>query len=157
MIWQTTREQLDLLARCEKTRVSRALLERLNVGVDGAVEGKSFQIGKMVGTQSWTKPLLAQGFEGRPRNVVNAAGIPLQHVVPLLSDVHEVEGSKPDLRVLSGLLTPKEVLTFVQPTERVRSAIERRERELVEARDLQIIMGIIPKREMRSAIQVWNG
>ena len=66
----------------------QALLERVDEAIDGARERQTRQVGEMVRAQGQTETLLAEGAVGRPRNVVDTAGVALKHVVPLLGAVH---------------------------------------------------------------------
>ena len=68
----------------------------------------------MVRPKGRPEMLLAEGPECRPWNVVDAAYVTFQHVVPLLVHICQVEGREPHLGVLAGLLATKELLALVQ-------------------------------------------
>jgi len=69
----------------------QALLECVDEAVDGAREWKARQVGEVVRSQGRPKALLAESAKGRPWNVVDTARVALEHVVPLLGAVRQME------------------------------------------------------------------
>jgi hypothetical protein len=90
----------------------------------------------MVHSNRRAEALLAKELELRPGYDADVA---FQHVVPVLGCTGHVEGSKPDLVCLTGVLRAEEVIAAVEPANWIFFAVERRKRELVEAGNSQSV------------------
>jgi hypothetical protein len=104
--------------------MSHTGLESFLIICHGAAEWQACKIGKVVGSQGRTKALLAQGFEHRPSYSSDIAGIAFKHVVPMLGNTGHVEGSQLDFVCFSSALSTEEMVTTIQPTERIFLAIK---------------------------------
>lgn len=109
---QSTGEELGLLVQCQLARMGHARLECFH----RRREWELGQIRQVIGAERWTEALVAQMPEFLPRR---RAGIALMDEVPLLSRAGEVVRRQPHLFTMARLLRAKELLTFVQPPQRV--------------------------------------
>jgi hypothetical protein len=91
--------------------------------------------------------------------------VTLEHEVPLLCRTRHVEGSKPHLVGFMRALRLEELLALVQPSERIVSAFEHGERQLVVSWHggtfVVLVMGCIVERrrclERQWRRRVWEG
>ena len=129
VIREATGEEARLLYDLQVPRVRHARLECLGVGVDRGRERKSRERRQVIRCHRRAKTLVAQLPEGRP---IRSASSPFQDQVPLLGDSGEVVRCIPDLIGLVRHLGMEELLTAVQPPQRILLAIVCGESEFVE-------------------------
>jgi hypothetical protein len=130
---KATGEELDLLEWREWPGMRHPGLERFLVPSHRAWKRQPRQVGEVVGGERRSEALVTERFEEGLGDVADVAGITLQHAVPVLGHAVHVERREPHLVDLRRALGAEEVLTLVQPRQRVVRPVERREGQLLEA------------------------
>jgi hypothetical protein len=116
VFWEATREQPRALQCGEIAGMCRPDLESLHVGVHRGTKQQPGQVREMIGAEGGSETLLAVASKIRPRRL---ADVSLQDKVPLLGDPLEMIRGHPDFVHFARQLAAEELLTFVEPAQRV--------------------------------------